>query len=120
MHELKTGALIRASILMACAAEPALPAAKREPLERYGRAIGLCFQIVDDLLDVLGDPAVTGKVAGSDALRGKPTYPAIAGVAAARARAAELADAGIAALEAFGAEAAQLRDFAAELVQRGR
>ncbi|HEU5468138.1 MAG TPA: farnesyl diphosphate synthase [Steroidobacteraceae bacterium] len=120
MHELKTGALIRASILMACAAEPALPMAKREPLERYGRAIGLCFQIVDDLLDVLGDPAITGKVAGSDALRGKPTYPAIAGVAAARARAAELAGAGIAALEAFGPEAAQLRDFAAELVQRGR
>ena len=120
MHALKTGALIRASVLMACAAVPALPAEKRQALDRYGRAIGLCFQIVDDLLDVLGDPAVTGKVAGSDALRGKPTYPAIAGVAGARARAAELAGAGIAALSDFGPEAARLRDFAGDLVQRGR
>ena len=69
---------------------------------------------------MLGDPAVTGKVAGSDALRGKPTYPAIAGVAAARARAAELAEDGIAALAGFGPEADALREFAADLVQRGR
>jgi farnesyl diphosphate synthase len=120
MHALKTGALMRASVLMACAASPALPPAKRDALDRYGQAIGLCFQIVDDLLDVLGDPAVTGKVAGSDALRGKPTYPAIAGVAAARARAAELAESGVAALERLGPEAAQLRQFAADLVRRGR
>jgi geranylgeranyl pyrophosphate synthase len=119
MHALKTGALIRASVLMACAAHPALPAGRREALDRYGQAIGLCFQIVDDLLDVLGDPAVTGKVAGADALRGKPTYPAIAGVAAARARAGELAGAGIGALSEFGAEASHLRDFAADLVERG-
>jgi geranylgeranyl pyrophosphate synthase len=120
MHERKTGALMRASVLIACAASPRLPAARRDALDRYGRAIGLCFQIVDDLLDVLGDPAVTGKIAGSDALRGKPTYPAIAGVAAARARAAELAEDGIAALAGFGMEANALREFAADLVQRGR
>jgi farnesyl diphosphate synthase len=120
MHGLKTGALIRASVLIACAASPQLPDARREALDRYGRAIGLCFQIVDDLLDVLGDPAVTGKGAGADALRGKPTYPAIAGVAAARARAAELAEEGIAALAAFGPEAARLTEFASDLVQRGR
>jgi farnesyl diphosphate synthase len=120
MHALKTGALIRASVLIACAASDGLPAAQRDALDRYGRAIGLCFQIVDDLLDVLGDPAVTGKVAGSDALRGKPTYPAIAGVAAARARAAELAEEGVAALGLFGPEAAQLREFAGDLVRRGR
>ncbi len=120
MHGLKTGALIRASVLMACAASPRLPAARREALDRYGCAIGLCFQIVDDLLDVLGDPAVTGKFAGADALRGKPTYPAVAGVAAARARSAELADEGIAALAGFGPEAERLTDFAADLVGRGR
>jgi geranylgeranyl pyrophosphate synthase len=120
MHALKTGALIRASVLMACAAATALPQSKRDALDRYGRAIGLSFQIVDDLLDVLGDPAVTGKVAGSDALRGKPTYPAIAGVAAARARATELAEAGASALVAFGPEAASLREFAGDLVQRER
>ena len=120
MHSMKTGALIRASVLIACAAREGLDEAKRAALERFGTSIGLCFQIVDDLLDVLGDPAVTGKVAGSDALRGKPTYPAVAGVAAARARALELADEGIAALEGFGAEATALREFAGDLVQRGR
>ena len=120
MHERKTGALMRASVLIACAAGPRLPGEKRDALDGYGRAIGLCFQIVDDLLDVLGDPAVTGKLAGSDALRGKPTYPAIAGVGAARARAAELAEDGIAALAGFGPEADALREFAADLVQRGR
>ncbi len=100
------------------------PCARRRRSARRSTATAArsasAFQIVDDLLDVLGDPAVTGKVAGSDALRGKPTYPAIAGVAAARARAAELADAGIAALADFGPEASRLRDFAGDLVQRGR
>jgi farnesyl diphosphate synthase len=119
MHSLKTGALIRACVLFACAAAPALPAVQRTALDRYGQAIGLSFQIVDDLLDVLGDPAVTGKGAGSDALRGKPTYPATAGVAAARARANELAREGIEALAGFGPAAAQLRDFAGQLVLRG-
>jgi farnesyl diphosphate synthase len=120
MHERKTGALMRAAVLIACAANSQLSGEKRDALDRYGRAIGLCFQIVDDLLDVLGDPAVTGKVAGSDALRGKPTYPAIAGVAAARTRARGLAEEGVAALGGFGPEAAALREFAADLVQRGR
>ena len=120
MHSLKTGALIHAAVLIACAACPAPGAREREALDRYGRTVGLSFQIVDDLLDVLGDPAVTGKVAGADALRGKPTYPAIAGVAAARARAAELAGEGIAALGVFGPEADLLRQFAGELVGRGR
>jgi geranylgeranyl pyrophosphate synthase len=119
MHTRKTGALIRASVLIACAAAPALPRIRRGALDTYGRAIGLSFQIVDDLLDVLGDPAVTGKGAGSDALRGTPTYPAIAGVAAARARASELAQEGIAALAGFGPEAGPLREFAGHLVVRG-
>jgi geranylgeranyl pyrophosphate synthase len=107
-------------VLVACAARPALAARERQALDRYGQAIGLCFQIVDDLLDVLGDPAVTGKGQGSDALRGKPTYPAVAGVARARARAAELAREAIDALAEFGPEAGQLRAFAGELVERGR
>jgi farnesyl diphosphate synthase len=119
MHAMKTGALIHASVLMACAASATLAPVRREALDRYGRAVGLAFQIVDDLLDVLGDPTVTGKVAGSDALRGKPTYPAIAGVQAARARATELAEEGVVALAAFGPEAASLREFAGDLVLRG-
>ncbi|MEX2151590.1 MAG: polyprenyl synthetase family protein [Steroidobacteraceae bacterium] len=120
MHARKTGALIQAAVLIACAASPELPAKDRAAFERYGGAIGLSFQIVDDLLDVVGDPAVTGKAAGADALRGKPTYPAVAGVAAARARATELAELGIAALAEFGPEAGQLREFASQLMIRGR
>ncbi len=120
MHARKTGALIQASVMIACAALPALPAAKRAALEQYGAAVGLAFQIVDDLLDVVGDPAVTGKAAGADALRGKPTYPAVAGIAAARDRANELAEQGIAALADFDPDAGQLREFAGELIARGR
>jgi farnesyl diphosphate synthase len=120
MHALKTGALIRAAVLIACAAAPTLSASKLEALDRYGTTVGLSFQIVDDLLDVVGDTTLTGKTRGADALRAKPTYPAIAGIAAARERAVELADAGIEALAGFGPEAGQLRDFAAELVERSR
>jgi farnesyl diphosphate synthase len=118
MHARKTGALIRAAVMIACLTAPSLPAAMRKGLESYGAAVGLSFQIVDDLLDVLGDPALTGKGAGSDALRGKPTYPSVAGIAAARQRAAELAGEGIEALQAFGPEALHLREFATELVAR--
>ena len=118
MHARKTGALIRASVMIACAAASALSQPRKQALDRYGTVVGLSFQIVDDLLDVLGDPALTGKNSGADALRGKPTYPAIAGIAAARRRAAELARSGIEALAGFGPEAGQLREFAAELVER--
>ncbi|MFZ2507414.1 MAG: farnesyl diphosphate synthase [Steroidobacteraceae bacterium] len=120
MHALKTGALMRAAVLIACTAAPALSKARRQALDRYGTVVGLSFQIVDDLLDVLGDPSLTGKHGGADALRRKPTYPAIVGVPAARERAAELARAGIEALAQFGPEAGQLREFAAELVHRSR
>ncbi|HLG53570.1 MAG TPA: farnesyl diphosphate synthase [Steroidobacteraceae bacterium] len=118
MHARKTGALIRAAVTITCLAAPSLPAQMRKGLEHYGAAVGLSFQIVDDLLDVLGDPALTGKGAGSDALRGKPTYPSVAGIAAARQRAAELAGEGIEAIRAFGPEALHLREFATELVAR--
>jgi farnesyl diphosphate synthase len=120
MHARKTGALIRSAVLIAATAAPLLAPARRQALDRYGTAVGLSFQIVDDLLDVLGDPALTGKGTGSDALRGKPTFPAIAGVGAARERASELARAGIEALAEFGPEATHLREFAAELVSRSR
>ncbi|MBF8292350.1 MAG: Geranyl transferase [Steroidobacteraceae bacterium] len=120
MHTRKTGALIRAAVLIAAGAAPSLSAPRYQALDRYGTAVGLSFQIVDDLLDVLGDPALTGKAGGADAQRAKPTYPAIVGIAAARERAAELAREGIEALAGFGAEAGQLREFAAELAERSR
>jgi geranylgeranyl diphosphate synthase, type II len=88
MHMQKTGALIRASALsgavMAAATEPQLTA-----IDDYARNIGLAFQIVDDILDVEGDPQTLGKSAGKDAAGNKPTYPKLFGLERSRAMALE-------------------------------
>ncbi|HEY4880954.1 MAG TPA: farnesyl diphosphate synthase [Steroidobacteraceae bacterium] len=109
MHARKTGALIRASVLMAaqCAAglEPRLHAA----LADFASAIGLAFQIQDDLLDVIGETAVLGKTAGADQKLAKLTYPAVAGVAASRAAVSALHQRALEALEPFGERAEPLR-----------
>lgn len=109
MHARKTGALIRASVMMAaeCAAglEPRLKAA----LASFAGAIGLAFQIQDDLLDVIGETAVLGKTAGADQALAKPTYPAVAGVAASRACVGTLHERALGALEPFGERAEPLR-----------
>ena len=118
MHRCKTGALIEASIMMAAAARPELAASKRRALRHYGEALGLAFQIVDDLLDVEGDPAEVGKPVRADAAAARPTYPAVAGVAASRARAEALRDAALEALHDFGAEAQGLRNLARYIVDR--
>lgn len=83
MHTMKTGALLKASVLMgaACGAEnPARIAA----LSAYGDALGLAFQIVDDVLDVEANSSTLGKTAGKDAAQGKPTYVSLLGLAEAR------------------------------------
>jgi farnesyl diphosphate synthase len=89
MHELKTGALLKASVLMGAACGQA-SAAQTHALERYGRALGLAFQVVDDILDVTTDSATLGKTAGKDALANKPTYVSILGMARSQAYAQEL------------------------------
>jgi geranylgeranyl diphosphate synthase type II len=111
IHTRKTGALILASVrggAIAAGADPGRLAA----LSEYARRVGFGFQVVDDLLDVEGDPAETGKGTGRDAPRRKATYPALFGVEAARTRARELVEEGIAALSAFGEEAGPLRSLA--------
>jgi geranylgeranyl diphosphate synthase type II len=118
MHRRKTGALIEASVLMAAAARPQLATARRAALGRYGRALGLAFQIVDDLLDVIGDQDMVGKPVRADAAADKPTYPAVAGIAAAQARAIELRDEALAALGGFGPPADGLRQLARYIVER--
>jgi farnesyl diphosphate synthase len=82
MHSLKTGALIRASVMMGAACAPALEPRLEQALAGFAAPIGLAFQIQDDLLDVLSDTATLGKAAGADRERGKPTYPAVLGVGA--------------------------------------
>ena len=86
VHAMKTGALIRASVLMAARCCPTLSGPEFDALSRLGAAVGLAFQVQDDILDVEGDVTVLGKTPGSDQARGMPTYPAIAGMEAARAR----------------------------------
>ncbi|MDB6086740.1 MAG: geranyl transferase, partial [Gammaproteobacteria bacterium] len=86
MHARKTGAVIRASVLMAAACVPTLAAQRYAALDRFAAAIGLAFQIQDDLLDVLGDVSTLGKATGADQQRDKPTHPAIIGIEASQER----------------------------------
>lgn len=90
MHIRKTGALIHACVMMGAACAPQLSENLTRALDQYARAIGLAFQIQDDLLDVEGDVAVIGKATGADRALDKPTYPSVAGVEASRQRMHEL------------------------------
>lgn len=101
MHRLKTGALLQGSVRMgaACGA-PGAPAI--DALDRFGAAIGLAFQVVDDILDVTADSATLGKTAGKDAADNKPTYVSLMGLQASRAHARQLLAEAHAALAASG------------------
>lgn len=98
MHNMKTGALIRASVLMGAHAGR-LEAPVLAALEQYGQAVGLAFQVVDDILDVESNSTELGKTAGKDQAQSKATYVSVLGLAAAKERAAQLHRAAIAALE---------------------
>jgi len=117
IHRRKTGALLRASVrigaVLAGADAPSL-----ERLSRYGDAIGLAFQVADDLLDEIGDTQLTGKSAGRDRALGKSTYPAVLGTARARELLGELLDRGLAALGELGRVADPLREIARRIVAR--
>ena len=89
-QRLQTGALIRASVLLAAACAPDLSPAEWEALDGYSQDIGLAFQIQDDILDVEGNTEDLGKTIGADAARAKPTYPSVLGLEAAKRRAREL------------------------------
>jgi geranylgeranyl pyrophosphate synthase len=93
-------------------------AATRARLERFGSRLGLAFQIVDDILDIEGDPALLGKTVGADIAHNKPTYPAVIGIAAARERARRLHDEALADLEPFGERGAMLRWLADYIIGR--
>ena len=118
MHIHKTGALIRASVLLAAQSLPGLEAAKLTALDRYAKCVGLAFQIQDDILDVEGETATLGKQAGADSARNKPTYPSILGLAESKQRAAELKDEAVKALAPLGDAAAPLIWLAEYIVSR--
>jgi geranylgeranyl diphosphate synthase, type II len=119
IHRRKTGALLRAPLRMG-AVIAAAPEMYIEALDRYGRAVGLAFQIVDDLLDVQGDETKLGKRVGKDSELGKWTYPRFLGVDGSRRRARQLADEAVAALEPLGPRGHRMRDLALALLERDR
>ena len=91
MHRLKTGALLLCSVQMGAACVPGVSAPVQAALQRFGEALGLAFQVVDDVLDVTADSATLGKTAGKDEAADKPTYVALMGLDAAKAYADTLA-----------------------------
>ncbi len=118
MHRHKTGALIEASVRMGALAAPGNDAQALADLTRYAEALGLAFQVQDDLLDIEGSTEVIGKPQGSDAARAKPTYPALLGLEGAKAHLDRLLQAAHASLNRFGAEAEPLRAMAEYVVAR--
>lgn len=117
MHRHKTGALICASVRMGAIAGDA-SAEQLAALTTYAQALGLAFQVQDDILDVEGDTGTLGKQAGADAALDKPTYPALLGLEQAKIKAHELVDTALSALEGFGPEAHLLRELARYVIQR--
>jgi len=118
MHELKTGALLQASVDMGALCGTA-GAATRAALSRYGHAIGLAFQVVDDILDVTQDTQVLGKTAGKDQEQFKPTYVSLMGLQAAQEHAHELHEQALAALaDSALSDTQRLRELADLVVHR--
>ncbi len=117
LHAMKTGALLRASVRLGAIAAGA-DATQREHLDRYAEALGLAFQIRDDLLDVEGDSATLGKTAGKDAAQAKATFPALLGLADSRIRLQALAEDMTAALAPFGERTAMLAALGRQVVER--
>ena len=119
LHALKTGALLRASVRLGAIAAGA-DDGSRAQLDRYADALGLAFQVRDDLLDVEGDSEVLGKTAGKDQANDKATFPALLGVDASRARLQALRARMHAALDALGPRAGLLRELGRQAIERDR
>ena len=112
MHALKTGALIRAAVMLGALAGQPLSADERTGLDRFAKRAGLLFQVVDDILDCTASTATLGKTAGKDEAADKPTYVALLGLERARAYAEELRTEALSALSIFGERASRLTQLA--------
>ena len=120
MHIHKTGALIRASVMLGATCGADTADAQFERLDHYAKCIGLAFQIRDDILDVEGETRTLGKQAGMDQQLEKSTYPALIGLDAARQRARELHDEAIDSLAGFSSTADPLRWISSYIIERER
>lgn len=118
MHRYKTGALLKASVRFGALSSARATGEQRDSLDRYADAVGLAFQIRDDILDVEADTETLGKPQGSDLARDKPTYTSLLGVAGAKAKAMALHQEAMDSLNGFGNEADPLRWISAYIVDR--
>jgi len=118
MHIHKTGALIRAAVMLGAACGADLDDAEKDKLNRYAKAVGLAFQVVDDVLDSEASTATLGKTAGKDTRQGKATYVAALGLARAKEHAEALRGEAQEALRPFGARASRLSQLADFIVLR--
>ena len=118
MHQLKTGALIRASILLGGMCKQDISEDELRMLSDYAHCIGLSFQIQDDILDVIGDTETLGKPQGSDQEQKKPTFPAILGLEESRQRAIQQHELALKILEPLDEKADSLRQLSAYIVER--
>ena len=118
MHELKTGALIRASVRLGALTSTVANDATLAKLDRYAWCIGLAFQVQDDVLDVIADTDTLGKTQGADIALNKPTYPALIGLNAAKQKAFDLIDDALAQLEELPYDTQTLANLANFVVQR--
>jgi farnesyl diphosphate synthase len=119
MHSMKTGAMLGASVLLGGVVAGA-SSSVRVSLESYAAAVGLAFQVVDDILDVTADTATLGKTAGKDAASDKPTYVSLLGLDGSRELLHSLREEAHAALLPLGAPAARLAQLADFIVGRDR
>jgi farnesyl diphosphate synthase len=119
MHAMKTGALLSCAVQLGGIAAQ-LNTVAMTHLQDYSQALGLAFQIVDDVLDATADSQTLGKTAGKDAINDKPTYVTLMGLDYAQRQARELQETAIASLDSFGASAQALKDLALLVVNRGK
>ena len=118
MHIHKTGALIRASVVLATLASESVDELTTKKLDHYAKCIGLAFQVKDDILDEESDTATLGKTQGKDKDHNKPTYPALLGLAGAKEKAQQLHENALESLSSFGDEANLLRTLSLYIIQR--
>lgn len=118
MHIHKTGALIRAAVLLGARCGRPLSENESAALDHYAKCVGLAFQVVDDVLDSEADTATLGKTAGKDAAHDKPTYVTLLGAEAAKTMAADLHRDAVDALEGFGDKGLRLKQLADFIIRR--
>ena len=118
MHIHKTGALIRASVLLGALSKPGINSKLLERLDQYGKFIGLAFQVQDDILDIEGDSTTLGKRPGADVALNKPTYPSILGLEGAKQKAREMHQSALESLAPLESSFDPLRWISAYIIER--